>query len=247
MRKPQAVALAVALLGVMLYAGAAWLDLAPGGWTLRSLFVDPRAEAAAEYREHRDARLAGFRRERVPPGAVVFLGSSTIERFPLESCFPGRPVLNRGIAQEPFAELQSRWRESVPADAAALVLYTASVDLREARAPLERIDAGLRELLAALRRERPQTALCLLGLLPEREMSADRKAELARWDERLARRANEMDASFVATARAPLAAADGGLAEAFSSDRLHLNAEGYLVLSRWILAEGGRAGELLAP
>lgn len=236
-----AFALAVASLGLL----GAWFDLLPGGWRLRQLAG--RGEAA-RYREQRAERLAQFRCERAPAGAVVFLGSSTIERFPLDQAFPGAPVLGRGIGNEPLAELALRLEESVPPDAGGLVLYAGSVEFRAGPAGgVEALAAEFGALLARLRRLRPQTALCVLGILPERAMSAARVAELRSLNARLAEQARGLGAVFVATDRPPLAEPDGSLSEAFSCDRLHLDADGYEVLAAWLRSEAGPLSPLLAP
>ncbi|MCY3003428.1 MAG: GDSL-type esterase/lipase family protein [Planctomycetota bacterium] len=220
------------VLGALVLAGA-WLDLLPGGWTLRRLAG--RDEAAERYLARRNERLATFAGERAAPGAVVFLGSSTIERFPLVERFPGAPALNRGIGDELLEELDERLEASVPADAAAVVLYAGSVEFRER--PPGNAAAIVRELgafVARLRELRPQATVLVLGILPERAMPPERVTELRELNRQLAARARELGASFLTTDFAPLALPDGSLAELFSSDRLHLNADGYTELARAI-------------
>ncbi len=225
-------ALLVLALGALVLAGA-WNDLLPGGWTLRRLAG--RDEAAERYLARHRERLATFAGERVVPHAVVFLGSSTIERFPLAERFPGVPTLNRGIGDELLEELDERLEASVPADAAAVVLYAGSVEFRER--PPGNAQAIVRELaavLARLRELRPQASVLVLGILPERAMPQARVTELRELNRQLAARVRELGASFLATDFAPLALPDGSLSESFSSDRLHLNADGYTELARAI-------------
>lgn len=243
------IALAVLLLLAVALA-AAWFDVLPGGWTLRGLAGARTGEAVAAYRAHRDARLAEFARDNAlaPPGAVAFLGSSTIERFPLAACFPGKPALNRGISGEPLEELAERLAASLPdAPLAGLVLYAARIDFRADPSrpePLARRAAALLDRLAELR---PGVPVCVLGLLSERGLSPDGAARLARFDAELEREVRARGQTFVRSARPPLVDGRGALAEAFSSDPLHLGSEGYTVLARWIAEEGGPAGRALAP
>ncbi len=225
--------LALLALVASAWLAAAWLDLVPGGWRLRRALG--RDDARASYERHRAERLAHFAGETSPPGAVVFLGSSTMERFDLARWFPLAPTLNRGLGNEPIADLEERLLASVPPDARALVLYAGSVDFRRSPSassdPLaDRIDA----LLARLVEQRPACELVVLGILPERSMTPDRVAALARLNAHLAEHARARGASFVETARPPLATDTGSLSEGFSCDPLHLADEGYAVLAGWI-------------
>ena len=81
-----------------------------------------------------------------------------------------------------------------------------------------------------------------------------KKARLAALDDALAAlaAARNPPAAFVPTLRPPLtsptgSSSTGPLAEDVSSDSLHLNRKGYGVLARWIVADGGDVGRLLAP
>ncbi len=212
---------------------AAWFDLLPGGWRLRRALG--RDEARASYERHRAERLAHFAGETSPPGAVVFLGSSTMERFDLARWFPLATTLNRGLGNEPIADLDARLLASVPAEARALVLYAGSVDFRRtgsesSSAIADRVD----RLLERLVEQRPACELLLLGILPERGMPQDRVAALTRLNAHLADHARARGASFVDTGRPPLATDTGSLSESFSCDPMHLADEGYAVLADWI-------------
>jgi lysophospholipase L1-like esterase len=226
---------------------AVWCDWLPGGWRVRALLADPRATAERADREQRARRLAQFAGESVPSGAVVFLGSSTIERFDLEASFPGRRAINRGIGNEPLAGLEERWRAAVPSHAAGVVLYAGSVDFRRRAISSDEFERRVERLLADLVRERPGVALLVLGLLPERDLDARSARELDAWNQCLHAAAERHGACFVSTDRAPLRTAGRGLAEAFSSDRLHLDSEGYEVLRAWILDADSPVAAALDP
>ena len=225
--------LAVLALVASAWLAAAWLDLVPGGWRLRTLVGHD--DGAAAYRRAREQRLADFAAQTCPPGALVFLGSSTVERFDLARWFPLAPTLNRGIGNEPLADLSERALSSIPGDARALVLYAGSIDFRRAASPqVGAIADGIDDLLARIVAERPECAVVVLGILPERAMPPERVEALRTLNDHLADHARARGAQFVATARAPLALASGALAEAFSSDSLHLSDEGYAALAGWI-------------
>ena len=227
----------------------AWIDVLPGGWTLRGWVTPHAVREARERAAHAAARREDFARERAgaPAGTVVFLGSSTMERFPLAEHFPGVRCLNRGIGSEPLPELLDRLEESLPRAApAGAVLYMGSVDLRYRGRDAERIATLAALVVEWLREGRPELPLAVIGILPEREATPEDVERLAAANAALATLCASADAAFVPTDRPPLTLRDGSLALEYSVDRLHLNDEGYRVLAGWLLSEGGPVGGLLA-
>ncbi len=238
-------ALLVAALVVLVLV---WNDVLPGGWTLRG-WVEPHAERAArEQRERSAARLALFRRENpaVPAGAVVFVGSSTIERWPLETSFPAATCVDRGIGNESSAELLERLAGSLPAARpAGFVVYAASIDFRRENAPPDAVAARVGRVLDALAAAHAGVPTLLLGLQSERDAPPGFVERLRRTDAALRALARARGVAFLETARPPLVDPQGRLTVACSADDLHLNARGYAVLTDWILAEGGPLAGIL--
>lgn len=244
---------------------ASWNDLLPGSWFLQGL-VEPHAERRARQRAlHTVERVHEFVREnaQVPEDAIVFFGSSTIERFPLERLFPGKPCINRGIADASDATLARVLDDCLPrARLGGLVLYAGSVDFREAERaadPAGCVDSGLHEAIDRAAFGVPQV---WIGILPEREMSPARVAALAELNAANASLADQRShpirgvparpTAFVRVDRPPITTAGGtsragSLAEEFSADGLHLDEGGYRHLAAWIETEGGEVGRLLAP
>jgi len=230
---PRSRAIALLVLVASVGLAAAWFDFVPGGWRLRRMLGAD--EAHSEYESARAQRLADFAAQTPPARAFVFLGSSTIERFDLARWFPLAPALDRGIGNEPLVDLASRALASIPTDAQALVLYAGSIDFRRcASAEVDALPDRIDRLLAQLVSERPGCELVVLGILPERAMTPERVAALARLNAHLADHAHARGATFVETARPPLALAHGALSEGFSCDSLHLSDDGYAVLAGWI-------------
>lgn len=226
----------------------AWNDVLPGGWRLHGL-IEPHALAARRDQARRAAaRVMRFRieNETAPAGAVVFLGSSTIERFPLDACFPGAACLDRGIGNERAAELERRLDASLPTvPLGGAVLFSGRVEhLAGELAPAE-IRIHVARVVERLRALRPELPIALIGVLPARAQSADEIARLDALDAELRALALERGLAFVDTARAPMRDATGSLPEALSADRLHLGDEGYRVLARWLREDGGAACERL--
>jgi lysophospholipase L1-like esterase len=233
----------------------AWNDRLPGGYFLRRLVEPNSARDERALAEHAAQRLSRFARENAsaPQDAIVFIGSSTIERFPLEECFPGKPCLNRGILSA-SAPLLERFLDTLlpSAPVAGIVLYTGSIDLREPgrsadTSQVDTVVTRVRSLLDRLAEKLPQTPIALIGVLPARRMVAGEVAALELLDERLSQLARERGIAFVVTARAPLSSPEGALAEELSADDLHLNERGYRALSAWILSDGGEVGRRLRP
>lgn len=236
---PPALALA-AVLALTL----AWSDVLPGAWRLRG-YVEPHALGARRDQARRAAgRLMAFREENreAPGGATAFLGSSTMERFPLALAFPGKPCLNRGIGNESAPQLVRRLEACLPAEPLrGALVFSGRVELLSTELTPEEIRRRVAGVLDRLGELQPEAPVALIGLLAPREAS---QAEIERLDEtnrQLRALALERGFGYVDTARSPMRDATGSLPEALSADRLHLNDEGYRVLARWILEDGGEA------
>jgi lysophospholipase L1-like esterase len=240
------VALAAALTG--LYGGLALHGHAPGGWRLRTLIHSPAEIADAARRDHRADRLQGFANERVHPGGVLFIGSSTIEFFDLAAAFPGANAINRGIGDEDLSGLRARFAETLDTTACdAIVLYAGSVDFRRLKRPSAEIAREVAELLEVASGIAPRARMVLLGILPERDQSEAMAARLKSTNRALEALAEgRPTASFVNTCRAPITEeASGALAPGLSRDRIHLNERGYKEAASWILNADEEIGRLL--
>ena len=243
------IAVAAVVLAAGVYVVLAWNDVVPGGWTLKRWFEPYEEWEARKQAEHRDRRLAVFAPENAsaPEGSILFLGSSTIEYFPLKELFPGVPCLNRGIGNESTTELLGRLSASLPdARPAGAVLYIASIDFRRRGASPDEVAARVWGVARELRARYLDLPIAVIGLLPERGFTSEMVGRLKTANERLAELADKRDLAFVRTARPPIALPDGTLAEEFSIDSLHLNRAGYFHLAEWLRRDGGAVGRLLA-
>jgi lysophospholipase L1-like esterase len=220
--------------GVLATLTLAWHDVLPGGWRLRG-YVRPHWEReAAERAAHRAARLAEFAREPVQRDAVVFLGSSTIERFPLATAFPGVTCVDRGIGYESLAELLTRVATSLPPEPKAVVVYTGSVDVRWLARPAEEVARNAEALLDLLAEHVPRARVAWIGVLPDRTQEPRAAARVTALNTMLAELLARRGDTFVPTHRAPLVDVEGRLAHDHSADELHLSERGYAVLAAWL-------------
>ncbi|MEM9380228.1 MAG: GDSL-type esterase/lipase family protein, partial [Planctomycetota bacterium] len=233
--RPAAAPLGAAAVYVALALG----DVVPGGWRIVTTFV-PQSELSERKRAvHRAERLEAFGREDEEPGAVLFIGSSTIEYFDLEAAFPDARTLNRGIGDEDLAGLRARLLTTVHATrCAAAVVYAASVDFRRHGAPAEEIAASVEVALDEVLATAPDLRLTLIGILPEVEMPDAMDRRLAATNGALARYAEARDrVTFVPTDRPPIVdPVTRRLDPAHARDDLHLSPAGYRVLTGWLLA-----------
>ncbi len=245
-RRPAGIAVLV-LLGLAVVIALSWYHVLPGGWFLRNLFEDPEARDARQRQEHRAERLESFAADPRGklPGRVVFLGDLTIEDFPLERSFPGRPVINQGIDGERALELLERLRENLPPNPKGVVLYLGSVDFHLDETPGETLGEYLEKVLAALSATDPPFPVLVLGILPARDLDSVRIEALAAANTRLRTVADGAGQKFLDTGGPPLATPEGRLATESSRDRWHLNEAGYRELAERIKLQGGPVGELL--
>jgi lysophospholipase L1-like esterase len=188
----------------------------------------------------------------VEPGAVIFLGSSTIARLPLD-LFPTVRTANLGASDMDALELRDRLAQELSADAkpSGIVLYAGSYDLRTERRgggeppPPPEIRDRVAALVQDLQARFPGIPIALIEILPARDQTQTMREGLAELNAGLASLARDRGLTFVRTSRPPLAAGDGNLPESMSTDSVHLNGAGYRVLAQWIQEEGGEVGALL--
>ncbi len=251
MKTPRSLLPAIKFIGLAcLVLVLSWNDMLPGGWRLRGLVLGEAGRESWTRERHAAHRLELFSasREAVPQGGIIFLGSSTIERFPLAEVFPGKPCLNRGINGDTVLELSSRLDESLPASKpAALIVAIGGNDLRRVGLSAKVASEQAARLMDELRRRYPDVPITWIGLFGESRASERELEQAQRYNEATKREAQRRGITFLATQREPLVDAEGRLQVRLAADRYHLNEDGYRVLGDWIVSEGGAVGHLLSP
>lgn len=247
-RAPLLAALTAGFLGLAVFLS--WNGVLPGGWTLRGLIQGGAERANWEREVHAAERLDLFRAERasLPTDAVVFLGSSTIERFPLTEIFPDKRCVNRGVNGDTVDDLLARLDDSLPATPpAACVINIGANDMRRAGLVAGAVRDKLVTLLDTLQARYPECAISVIGLIPAVDATEAEIYEFELYNLAARRVAVSRKIPFVVAQREPLATKDGRLSADYAADRYHLNAAGYRRLAEWILEGGGAAGRLLSP
>lgn len=229
----------------------AWADVLPGGWRLRGLVEAHDAREGRERALHAAERLREFAREdpRANAGSdtIVFVGSSTIERCPIETLFPGVNALNRGIGWAGSRELATHLDRLLSGTPRAIVLYAGSPDRIDDPLDVEGVLSGIESLATAVRERVPSAPVLLLGLLPATTTCGPEAEAFARIEAGIARIAAEFHFEHVGFVGSALIDERGALREVLSTDGLHLNDQGYAIFAERLRGSPGLFASLLAP
>lgn len=196
--------------------------------------TEPRNEASgfSTYRAA-NAKLAG-----TEPGRVVFLGDSITAFWPLETYFPGKPFVNRGIESQTSSQMLLRFQQDViELHPAAVVIHAGTNDIAGNGGPVELEDTQriLRSMveLAEAHGVRPflATALPVNHALSSnaRRRSPQRIAALNQWIRNYCR-----SQCTVVDYYSRLADPSGSLPADLSADGVHPNQLGYRAMADMI-------------
>jgi lysophospholipase L1-like esterase len=183
--------------------------------------------------------MAAFAREDAaqpsPPGAVLFVGSSSIRLWStLAADFPGTPVINRGFGGSHIADSVCHFERLVaPHHPRLVVFYAGTNDIASGKTP-ETVAADFRAFCERLHAARPETHIIYLSiqLSPSRWQMRDKFAL-----------ANTYIAAFCAAdprrrfldTNSSMLTPDGqARPELFQADQLHLSPAGYAIWRRLV-------------
>ncbi|HTX65902.1 MAG TPA: SGNH/GDSL hydrolase family protein [Opitutaceae bacterium] len=168
-----------------------------------------------------------------PPGAVLFVGSSSIRFWTtLAADFPGVPTINRGFGGSELADsVFYADRIVLPYRPRLVVLYAGDNDLWAGKSP-ETVLADFRAFRTKVRAALPRTRIIFLAIKECPARAGGRDA---------VRRTNRLIAADCAAqpgcefldVATPLLAPDGGFRpELYRADGLHLSPAGYAIWTR---------------
>jgi lysophospholipase L1-like esterase len=103
------------------------------------------------------------RRAATEPGRVVFMGDSITDGWPLETAFPGKPYVNRGISGQTTAQMLVRMYPDVIAlQPAAMILLAGTNDIARNNGPqtLEMIQQNIMAMTELAKAHRIRVVLC---------------------------------------------------------------------------------------
>lgn len=220
---------------VVVVLGGSWLNVMPGGWRVRAAWGSRRA----------DRQIAQFRAEAptIPAGSVVFLGSSTIEKMPMEKFWPGAPFVKRGVGAENTLGLLDRLDASLPvARPAGVVINAGANDFRADRREPSVVVARTAAVVDAVRAKFPGVPITIVEPIAQCTEEPDLVLQLTYASEGLQLWAKANGFPYVRLNRPPLLTEDGMMRRDLTAgDGKHPNEEAYAIIAKWIAEDGGEA------
>jgi len=198
--------------------------------------AEPAASGTDRWEQSVAKLEEGLRAHPPAPGAVFFLGSSSIVGWNVKKSFPDLPTVNCGFGGSQMADA-ARYvdRLVIPWKPRVLVVYSGDNDLKAGKSP-EQVRDDFRALAEKVHAQLPRTKIVLIGVKPS----------IARWNliekiratNKLLAACAEHDAQkrivFVDVEPLMLDADGRPRADIFKDDGLHLNAEGYALWTKRI-------------
>lgn len=195
------------------------------------------------------ANLARYREADMqlgPPPAdtnrVVFIGDSITEGWKLETSFPGKPYINRGISGQTSSQILLRFRQdAIDLHPGVVVILAGTNDIAGNTGPttLAQIEGNLESMAQLARANHIAVVLCSVlpsvryGWHPQLPNPAPRIAALNRWLEVYAAREHYAYVNYYAAMKDAAA----GLKPGLSPDGVHPSPAGYVVMTP--LAQAG--------
>jgi lysophospholipase L1-like esterase len=168
-------------------------------------------------------------------GRVVFLGDSITDNWHLETNFPGKPYVNRGIGGQTTPQMLARmYADVIHLHPAAVVLLAGTNDIAANTGPetLEMVEDNIRAICELAASNKIKIILCLLTPVSDyaRKQTDERPpADIIRLNNWIASYAPDVHAQ-VADYYSALVDDKGMLRNGYSGDGLHPNDKGYELL-----------------
>lgn len=163
-----------------------------------------------------------------PPGAILFIGSSSIRMWTnVAAAFPEHTVINRGFGGSQIADVNLFVDRIVtPYRPRQIVFYCGGNDLNAKKTP-EQVEADFREFVRLTRAKLPKVRISFISIAPnprrwdQIEQVRAANARIARF----CRRDGNMD--YIDVHPVMLGPDGQPKPDIFLADRLHMNARGY--------------------
>jgi hypothetical protein len=200
--------------------------------------VGLRADAPAPDPARFDKEVASIleREAAQPPaqGGILFIGSSNIRKWPITAAFPELPIINQGFGGSQAPDCLFFFDKLVtPFHPKTVIFHAGGNDLAAGRSPAQ-IAADVETFIKKVHSELPEAKIIYIGLFPapSRWELMDKYHETTRLITHFTR--SDRKVTFLDPAKPILSAGGEIRPELYESDRLHLNADGYAILSKWI-------------
>jgi lysophospholipase L1-like esterase len=164
-------------------------------------------------------------------GDVVFIGSSTIRMWDVEKHLPGLKINNRGFGGSTIADsVRYADRILIPLKPKTVLLFAGGNDINQGKTP-EAVFEDYKAFVAKVRGALPETRILFMSIFPnlKREEQLPKTKALNALIAAHVKGDPKLGYVDVASALCP----DGKpRAEVLKEDKLHLNDEGYVIVSK---------------
>lgn len=189
-----------------------------------------------------DQKTAAFRQENpeLKHGGIVFLGDSITQDFPLETFFPGKNVINRGIGGDTSKGVLERLDISVhDLEPEAVIILIGTNDFAILDAKPGEIASRINLIVTLIKEKNPVTKIYLQAVYPvnpdinPQSVGKRKNKDINTLNHMLATIANVTWLDYSNR----LSDVQGKLREECTYDGLHLNQEGYRIIADQLLGD----------
>ena len=171
-----------------------------------------------------------------PPaqGGILFIGSSNIRKWPLKTGFPNLDLINHGFGGSQTTDCTFFFDKLVtPFHPKLVVFHAGGNDLAAGRSP-EQIAGDVETFIRKVHTELPDAKIIYVGLFPapSRWQLMDKYHETTKLITAFVK--SDRKVTFLNPEK-PLLSKEGKIRpELYEDDRLHLNAQGYAIMTKFI-------------
>ena len=170
----------------------------------------------------------------------LFLGDSITEYYDLEKYFPGMPVVNSGIAGDTTEDILDDMKERVyDYNPSKVFVLIGTNDLRDDKS-VEEVVENIKKIIEEIKQNKKVVEIYLESIYPVNEeidedvVEARNNPDINEINEKIEKYAKESDITFINT-HDKLVDSEGLLDENYTDDGLHLNDEGYKVVTEQLM------------
>ena len=161
-------------------------------------------------------------------GGIVFLGDSITEFLNVDEYLHAYHIINRGIAGDTTSGVLRRLGGVIALKPRKLFLLIGTNDIGDGAFTVP-IARNIREIVSRVQAKSPQTKIYLQGVFPTRHNTSRPNTEIQALNHEIAAIAEDLHCTFI-DLYPLLLAPDGGLAEEYTIDGLHLSAS---AMTKW--------------
>lgn len=168
------------------------------------------------------------------PGGNLFMGSSSIVRWPIAKSFPDLPCTNRGFGGSTFPDQLKYMDRIIPRQQpAVIVLYCGDNDLARGRTP-EQVRNDYEQFVSRARQSVPDVKIVYIAIKPSGKRWANR-ANIVKANDLIQQAQAETGNEIYIDVWEPMLNADGTPnLELLVADQLHMSDAGYAIWNKLV-------------